>query len=168
MQIGSIRLDDPALLTTVYDNHIANPSPMTELKNVRSSLFMLDPNDLAALFKDGGFREFRLKCYKPWHGRTLHLVLPEKVAYEYIVNKVSTARACNTNLRYLDDDTSAIKGHACQNIRVGWNGRNYHDHTFWVSGHQHAMVRNNERFECDDFVNYEGYDTIGYWQFYIR
>uniref|UniRef100_A0A7M5WQ49 Uncharacterized protein n=2 Tax=Clytia hemisphaerica TaxID=252671 RepID=A0A7M5WQ49_9CNID len=84
LQITNIKFDDANKIDSIYTNHIAQPSSITDLQNAPNSQFMLDPLALQSLFNDEGYSELRIKCYKPWHGRTLDVVLYGEKIHKYV------------------------------------------------------------------------------------
>ncbi|XP_066929606.1 uncharacterized protein [Clytia hemisphaerica] len=168
LQITNIKFDDANKIDSIYTNHIAQPSPITDLQNAPNSQFMLDPLALQRLFNDEGYSELRIKCYKPWHGRTLDVVLYGEKIHKYVNSEAWTVGGCDA-VRFLPGDNSSMFLSPCADYRIGSGEYLFYQFPFWVFADNHVTISKPlARYECDDYKNWNGYSPIGNWQFYIR
>ena len=121
------------------------------------------------------FKEVRLYCYKPYHGRTIHTVVKSQA----VINAYTTI---NTNgqiiymekqqdYRLLADDTSRIGKES--RITVGYqNVADYglYNHGYYIVSKGHFQIYDSDRMECDDnsYVLNEFEKYAGTWQVFIR
>ena len=134
--------------------------------------FLLKPELLGTL--QGymhGFKELRVFCTKPWHGRTLDIVINLEdpsmaklasgggnIAHEDRVDQ------CSGRSRFLSDDSSLMSTKSCSQILTY---ENYHANVVYVTHYYHVIIKEN-RIECDDKYSNGGFDSRGRWFFYVR
>ncbi|XP_066919733.1 uncharacterized protein [Clytia hemisphaerica] len=172
LQITNIKFDNTNKIDSIYTNHIAQPSSIADLQNVPNSQFMLDPLALQSLFNEEGYSELRIKCYKPWHSRTLDVVLYGEKIHKYVNREASTVGGCDA-VRFLPDDNSSISLSPCADYRIGAGVSFFYQFPIWIWARGHvAIAKTNARYECDDIFSENNFDpqqrNLGYWYFYIR
>ena len=175
MSIGNITLDDPNQIVTTYDTYIANPTSLHQIQPSQNGQFLLNHDDVQTLFKNHGYSELRVKCFKPWHGRTLDAVLYGSKTYQFINRDQSETEGMCGNVRFLENDNSVISTEPCdkQIIGIDWEEQHpgilYYDHTLWARDIGHVILHKvYGRFECDDWNMQTNYQATGNWQFFIR
>lgn len=117
------------------------------------------------------FKEVRLYCYKPYHGKTIHTIIKSQQA----INAYTTINT-NGNIIYmkkhqdyrlLADDTSSIGIQS--GITVGKeNLADYglYNHGYYITSIGHFQIYEPDRMQCDDTMYLEKY--AGTWQVFIR
>ena len=118
----------------------------------------------------GGFGEVRVRCTKTWHGRVVHAVLKGDYLLKALIEKTTKYGLCESDLRFLHDDTSLIKYFDCTELRIGYKTAiSLYDHLLYGNGHHVLLNGDDDRFECDDKEGIEdGYTTAGSWTFFVR
>ena len=164
LQVGNITLNDENTVDTIATNHIYNPSPISDLHKVRKSQFMLDPEVVQSLFKDGGYTEMKIKCHKTWHGRRVHVILSGETMIKYIAMKEQVLGLCGS-VRFLSDDDSYLGNQNCQDFHVGYDYYNYFTFPIFKNGQYSVSFYARSRYDCDD---YQDAKRLGNWQYYIR
>ena len=166
LAVANITFEDPSDITPVLDN----PSHLSQLQNIQSGRVLLHHDLLQSLFVNNGYTELRIKCYKPWHGRTLHTILHGDKIDKYI-KKESTYNGICGNVRFLPDDNSVMSTANCEDLRMGhsYYGHKYYNHVIFEYGvGQVILHKADSRYECDDWEQNAGYQEPGNWLFYIR
>ena len=173
MLVANITIDSNggSDFNSFYDNHIGNPSTIQQLHEAPSGKLMLAPNQMRNLLTTDGYREIRARCYKPWHQRTMDLVVFGDFAINAFLSKTAKkdGSLCS-NVRFLTDDNSKMQSsHVCNQIWMK-NIENYWDSFVFVAGNVHYLLRkvNGQRVECDDKLTDSGYMLEGNWMFYVR
>jgi len=134
-----------------------------------SQLYFKTLNDM----NDFQINEFRFYCYKPSHGRTIHIAstssVDSKEWVQYLVGNIdgmSCGENCVSVIRTLAADNSLLaKGVLSYGKSYDSNQRVY-DHTVWEPFRYHIIMialPHKRRFNCDDTTS-----TAGVWQVYIR
>ena len=158
-------------MTTLF-NRIQHGYQTSQLQNISNGHFMLSTPEVKQLFLTGGYTEVRVKCHKPSHGRTLHIILKGEKVLKWMRRERKSESPCDGEIEYLTDDQSVMAMQPCANIRIGAGIKStYYNHLLWVPGKTHILFINSTaktRVECDDFHNQGTYQVPGYWYFYIR
>ncbi|XP_066918516.1 uncharacterized protein [Clytia hemisphaerica] len=179
MAIVNITFDDNSLLANAIAV-LEKPSLLNQLNNIQSGRFLLASDELKKLFTNGGYTELRVKCFKPYHGRTLHAAITGTKSLTYLRGKGvvrgdgghcqgSHCGLCG-EVRFLADDTSIMGQRNCSQLGMGMEiTTSLYDHAFFVWGERHWSFLNKHedgfvRFECDDFSA----DFNGEWMVYVR
>lgn len=137
---------------------------------------LLESDELGILYETQEVKEIRIYCSKPWHGRTIHLVLSKESekgpeVFDYLGNQGdSISGFCPKPFRLLPDDNSYISALKCNVYGTGdfTPGVRLYDHWMFVGGTYHIMPGHGNRYECDDFIPQPGYTPIGVWNYYVR
>ena len=119
----------------------------------------------------GGFREVRVKCTKTWHGRVVHAVLKGDYVLKALIENTPKYGLCESDLRFLHDDTSLMKDLDCTHLNIGYNTASLYDHLLY-GNNRHVLLGagdGGDRFECDDKKwDGTGYTDVGSWTYFIR
>ena len=130
---------------------------------------MLAPEQLRSLLKDGGYGEIRVRCFKPWHQRTVDVVVfGDEAINDFVAEATKKVGFCS-QVRFLPDDNSLTQNDfGCSEIWMR-NIENYWDHFIYVKSMVHiVLVEFGGRFECDDKFDNVGFKKKGNWLFYVR
>ena len=165
--IGNITMMDPSLVATYWTNYIDTQAPSSQLQNIQDGKFMLDEQVVKRLFTDYGYTEVRLKCFKQWHGRTLHVILSGEKMVKYMKKEGLPGTGACKDINFLEDDTSLMGQSDCSSLEIGLSGDPYHYHLIWKAQAYHVMLTSS-RFECDDDATNAGYTHAGSWLFFVR
>uniref|UniRef100_A0A7M5WRW5 Apple domain-containing protein n=2 Tax=Clytia hemisphaerica TaxID=252671 RepID=A0A7M5WRW5_9CNID len=101
--IGNITLNDQNQIGSVYDTYIANPPSLHQIQPTQNEQFLLNHNNVQSLFQSHGYSEVRVKCFKPWHGRTLDAVLYGTKTYQFINREQNVITGMCGNVRFLEN-----------------------------------------------------------------
>eukprot|EP00111_Clytia_hemisphaerica_P022968 TCONS_00067604-protein len=82
---------------------------ISKLNQIQNGKFMLSNSDIRSLFKNRGYTEVRVKCFKPYHGRTLHVKFSGNVVYKWLVNRERTLGVCGSAQFFGDDNSKTSK-----------------------------------------------------------
>ncbi|XP_066911638.1 uncharacterized protein [Clytia hemisphaerica] len=152
--------------STIMDN----PYSLDQLKEIESKQFLLNPNDVLDLFKTKGYTEMRVKCYKDYHQRTLHVVMSGDRLINFIAHDTKSSGLCG-NLRFLED-SSATSSYNCNNLSIGYHGHTnppYYSNLIMSAGPHINFEKGSGRYECDDNTwLHITKQVAGTWEFYIR
>ena len=155
-------------MATYFSNYVDTQAPVSQLHNIQDGKFMLDEQIVQRLFTDYGYTEVRAKCFKQWHGRTLHITLSGEKIVKFMKKEEQPASGICQEAHFLADDTSMLGQTDCLTIIIGYTlTDSYHYHLMWKPGTYHVMLRNG-RFECDDALHNAGYTHAGSWLFFVR
>eukprot|EP00111_Clytia_hemisphaerica_P019709 TCONS_00058171-protein len=161
LAIGKIVFDDVSLQSYLGNEVINKPGKISQLQNVQSGQFLLETTALSTLQQYIGFTEFRIKCFKPGHGRTLSVVLSGIQIMSYLLDPLNTVYTghCGAS-RFLPDDSSVIGATNCQHTKTGYVGHTeIYSLPFYIAYHDVWLYH----FRCDDYSG-----TLGTWEFYLR
>ena len=61
--------------TEMYDTVVKGNGQLSSLSEAPGGRFLLSSALLGTLSEYTGFKELRVRCFKPWHGRTMHVVM---------------------------------------------------------------------------------------------
>lgn len=167
MMIGNFTISSESNLFTA--SNVARSTitgALAAIKNGQSSvLTMLQLQDLRS---QKFFTEFRIKCYKPSVGRSVHLVLFKE---DYINGLLYTSLSITTlqkgeYYRALNDDRSSI-GSASYATCISYS--NLYSHALYTHGLGHVQIESTSRLECDDYNNgISSFSNTGNWEFFVR
>uniref|UniRef100_A0A7M5V0Y4 Uncharacterized protein n=2 Tax=Clytia hemisphaerica TaxID=252671 RepID=A0A7M5V0Y4_9CNID len=164
LAVGNVRLTSAnqvaGMLTSINTGY-----QISKLNQIQNGKFMLSNSDIGTLFKNGGYTEVRVKCFKPYHGRTLHVKFSGNVVYKWLVNRERTLGVCGS-AQFFGNDNSKTSKHDCNDIYIGWT-RHTSSMDFLVVGKYHIHFK-DDRFECDDHHVDNNYNNLGNWLFYVR
>ncbi|XP_066918732.1 uncharacterized protein [Clytia hemisphaerica] len=164
--IANITFNNASLMQT-YLGYVNNEAPVSDLQNIGDGKFMLDAQVVKRLFTEHGYTEVRGKCFKNWHGRTLHFILFGEETVKYMRKEEMTTHGSCQKARYLSDDTSYMARTDCSTIRIGYGlSHPYHYHLLWKAVTYQVMLDN--RFACDDSHFSNAFTNTGYWLFFVR
>ena len=168
MMIGNFTISSESNLFTA--SNVARSTitgALAAIKNGQSSvLTMLQLQDLRS---QKFFTEFRIKCYKPSVGRSVHLVLFKE---DYINGLLHTSLSI-TDLqkgvyyRALNDDKSSIGNASYANCI---DSSNLYSHALFTQSLGHVQIAEINRIECDDYniIGNPLFRNTGNWEFYVR
>ena len=171
--IGNLTISDPTKGTEITNNVLQDDhGQISSLSEATGGRFLISQNLLVlqTLHEYTDFKELRIRCYKPWHGRTVHAILKGDGIMQKILTQKSKSGICDPGeIRFLEDDTSKLKTENCNNLIIGYPGYTLplYDHVFASFSELHVVLTSS-RLECDDFDVETGYRTSGTWQFYVR
>ena len=162
--IANVSFTDPSLAQSIFHNTMVLGSKISEIGDISSGNKALRNDQMMQLYRFTDFTEIRLFCHKPWHGRTVHVIL--NIVQAYLFGNIDVDYCGKT--RYLADDTSLIKTRLCSHIKCARKCSNIYDHLFYVGGSYHVHFSSKNRFECDDHSKISGFQNTGTWFFYVR
>ena len=122
------------------------------------------------LIKYSDATEFRMFCYKPVPGRTLHI----KTDIKYVFLK-SKPKNCE-NVIKLEDDNAKMWETDCTSwdwtLVAGTAEQSLYLYPFYVPGKYHISLGGKfisfpYRYECDDIVQSKQ-NTKGVWKYFVR
>ena len=173
--IGNVSLSDPSQASEIYSKVVKGNGQIASLSEATKGRFTIsdDVSILQTLLKFTRFTELRVRCFKPWHGRTFHGILKGDSLMNKMFRIKATEGLCGSHgkekVRLLAGDTSIIGARACENQRTGYLAdRSFYNHLFYVDSVSNVAISSNTRFECDDIYYFGGFKTSGDWQFYVR
>ena len=166
---------DPSQVSEMSNNVVKGNGQISSLSEATKGRFFISDEfeTLRTLFEYTGFNELRIRCFKPWHGRTVHSIMKGDWVVSRMLEGNHYYGMCASDgkeVRFLHDDTSLMKTSDCTSIRTGWSSslNRLYQNSLWVYGKYHVLFQNEDRFECDDKFNNEGSQFPGNWQFYVR
>ena len=172
--IGNMSFSDTSQVPEMFNNVVNGNGQISSLSEATKGRFLISDEFeiLRTLFEYTGFKELRIRCFKPWHGRTIHSIMKG----DWVVKRMSEGEhsygLCASNgkeVRFLHDDTSLMKTFDCASFRTGSPNMNkLYANTFWINAETHVMLVSQNRFDCDDHPHEEGYQLTGNWQFHVR
>jgi len=169
--IGNLTFDDPTKVTeisnTIFDS---NNGRLSDISKASEGRFLLDTIQYGTLAEHTGFKELRVRCFKPWHGRSGHFVMKGDSLRKMLFQSSVIAGLCGNNMfRFLADDTSVAKSTDCSQLRSKQiQPSSVYNHLLWVADTAVYQLDPRPRFECDDWIVQSGFTQIGSWQFYVR
>jgi len=102
-----------------------------------------------------------MKCFKPYHGRTIDVVLPYNFLEPTLVVELSLT--LDSRSRFLPDDNSLLRIQGTIIV----NGM-YH-HAIYAPGIYHFHIYSPHRMGCDDYPSYiPGQRYAGTWNWFVR
>ena len=162
-------VEDSSQATELYDTVVASDGKISALSKTPGGRFLLSNENLRTMSEYTEFKELRVRCFKPCHGRTAHIVLKGDYLMKYIFQGVVTRPITGPNekLRFLSDDNSiASNNNNAANCGVlNWGG--IYNHLLWSHNLFHFQLI-KDRFECDDYFLSNGFKNSGDWQYYVR
>lgn len=166
MLIGNISFTDANGAQTIFDNTVDQQLPISQLWKTQNGRFLLGYRLLSQIHSYTGFNEVRVWCYKPWHGRVFHAILSGSLVNHVLGKTGSTYDHCK-DARFLSDDTSQLGQTKCSDLKTGFGPPHIYHHLLFKYPN-HVQIVAADRFECDDYINAEGYQNTGQWLFYLR
>ena len=165
-------ISDPSQATEMFNTVVNGNGQITSLSEATKGRFLIseDVSVLQTLLKFAGFTELRVRCFKPWHGRTFHGIFKGESLMKKMFQLESTSGLCSSNgnkeIRMMADDNSLFRESTCENLHIGY-GTNppFYRFMLFVFATAHVSLYN---MECDDWTNNDGFTTSGDWQFYVR
>ena len=163
--VGGISFTDDSEASTVYDNYVKEKGQIKDLHKAAEGKFILESQNFAVLRDYTQYSEIRLFCYKPSHGRTVHIAITlDDQIYNFIQGVASDFNYCRKSYRKLEDDNSLLSNTACNEIISNgmqiWAG--IEGAIMYKAGQYHILLKNS-RMECDDSRN-----LPGQWTYYVR
>lgn len=139
---------------------------ISTLSQVVGGRFLLKSGSLKTLELCTGFKEVRVRCFKPSHPRVLHFVLKGDSMMKYLL-QVGTNTG-KFELRFLGDDTSQMQ-QDYEKLKMGLDDSTgwIYNHLLWIDSVNHVQIL-KDRFECDDFHDASDYKHPGTWEYYVR
>ena len=171
--IGNLTISDPTKGTEITNNVLQDDhGQISSLSEATGGRFLISQNLLVlqTLHEYTDFKELRIRCYKPWHGRTVHAILKGDGIMQKILKRKSKSGICNPGeIRFLEDDTSKMKTETCNNLLIGFVGHTLplYDHVLASLSHLHVVLTSS-RLDCNDIDSELGHTKQGTWQFYVR
>ena len=167
-------VEDSSQATELYNTVVAGDGQISSLSKTPGGRFVLSSALIGTLSAYTGFKELRVRCFKPWHGRTAHFIMKG----DYLMKALMQSTTTNTGLcgdgemRFLSDDNSVTRSSGCSRFGCGLNQEEVglYDHLIWDhEAHKFAYQLRSDRFECDDNINTQAGSTqAGNWQYYVR
>ena len=166
--VGNLTVENNAVRSQrIYS--VVKQSGLQSLKNATTGTYVLSIGSLDHLRAIYHFREFRLRCYKNWHGKQVDVVLT--YVDELTVNRYSGPDRPLTNdvdFYFLPDDQESTPNTGF--LQSG--NSNLYNHLFWRWGEYHIHIWEADRLECGDYADkpltLSSYDNVGNWQWYLR
>ena len=149
------------------NNHYEVIKGSLDVLSRSTSSFAVRNEEMRALYTLTPFTEYRIKCYKPWHQRTLDVVVNNTDLIRNFVGfqpHVASINLCK-GVRFLSDDTSSIQQKPCNSYE---SGAGLYNHPFFITYQEHTHIHDVNRMECDDYVEYSGFRSVGEWWYYVR
>ena len=166
-------IDNNSKAIEIYNAVKLQSQKIKDIPKTIQGNFLLKPELLGTL--QGymhGFKELRIFCTKPWHRRTLDIVLnlkdPDMAKLASGGGNINDdVNNCDGRSRFLSDDSSLISNTSCGQIITR---NNIYDHAVYVGNKFHVIIDGKEegRIECDDFNTDGGFDRRGRWLYYVR
>lgn len=98
-----MELDDPAEGSNRHSN------VLNTIANATGGRFLLNSALMKTLVKYRGFKELRVRYFKPWHGRTVDVDMKGDYLMKALIQSIQKHGLCGYNeIRFLLADTSAI------------------------------------------------------------
>ena len=164
--IGNLTFDDPSEANDLFDNVVTGDGQISNLAEATKGRFLLNNALVGTLAKYTGFKELRIRCFKPWHGRTVSVILKA----EYLIKMLPKHGLCGDNeIRFLLDDTSYLSSVNCAQMKTGYNVNSFglYNHILYMY-HAHVNLHVKSRFECDDYIQQSGFTLNGSWIYFVR
>ena len=172
--IGNMTFEDSSKTTEMYNTVVKGNGQLSSLSEAPGGRFLLNSTLLGTLSEYTGFKELRIRCFKPWHGRTVHVVMKGDYVLKALTQSTVTHGLCGDGqLRFLSDDNSVLSLADCQSINCGWvqSAVGIYDHLLYFENGDlmsFVHVNNADRMECDDRIFNSGFEQAGSWTFYVR
>ena len=168
--VGNLTFEDPAKAPEISNEIFKSDNGrISDVSKARQGRFLLHSSQYRTLADHTGFNELRVRCFKPWHGRTGHFIIKGDYMTRIVLQSTKVIGMCEDNgVRFLEDDISIIKTRHCSQWRSKYHPNTpLYDHLFWVGGSPVYLLR-HARFECDDWGAQQGFTQTGSWQFFVR
>ena len=170
--ISNLTVDDASKAVEMYDTIVDKGKgigKISALAEATGGRFVLSKLFIGTLFSYTGFTELRIRCFKPWHGRTAHFVLSGEPLANALFRSTVTHGSC-APIRFLPGDDSNFSRVTCDRIRLGFNNQNVEIYYLLICDRLHEFVFQLQRnhFDCDDSVVQSGSTLAGSWQYYVR
>ena len=168
---GNLTFNDPSQASDVFTNVVEGDGQISSLAEATGGRFLLNSALIGKLAQYTGFKELRVRCFKPWHGRTVDLVMRGDFLMKMLTQSTPKNGLCGENeVRFLPDDTSALSTGNCAHLRSGYNTAHVgvYNHLLWVYYGPHLHLYLSTRMECDDRDNDSGFKINGSWTYYVR
>ena len=161
--------EDSSLVKELYDTVVNGNGQISSLSEAPGGRFLLSSALLGRLSEYTGFKEVRVRCFKPWHGRTAHFVMKGEYLMKALFQSAHIGGICGHDaIRFLPDDNSVAGSLQCTLLKSGYGGSlNIYSNLLWATDTMVFHLVQN-RFECDDYILQSGFQQAGTWQYYIR
>ena len=151
-------------------NHIHSISTIRILHYI-SGAFALSEQTLSTIRTT--FSEIRMKCSKPYHGRTIDIAINNaQVIDSLFLNSTSAEQQqiCqNTDFYLLQADNSHIGQVSCPFSGLpNFVTAKLYNHGYFTYHTQHFHIYQPDRMDCDDFPRDHHRPYVGNWQYFIR
>ena len=153
----------------------------SRLSNVVGGRYLLSTNGINQLSTAYNFTQIRIRCSKPYHGRTLDIVTTTTskgtFARDWLLRRRSEylkPPSCGSYER-LPQDTSYLGGH-CEDWEDSakdgvWNYNHlyYYPMEAFDGNVWHEVSLLGDRYDwCDDDDDHPHYSNVGKWSYFIR
>ena len=157
----------------MFNTVVQGNGQLSSLSKAPVGRFLLSSALLGTLAEYTGFKELRVRCFKPWHSRTVHVVMKGDYIVKALTQSIATHELCGDGqLRFLSDDNSRISLFSCTLIHCGFSSSyvGIYNHLLFSSGppYSHVQFREASRMECDDKGSENGFKSAGSWNYYVR
>lgn len=168
---GNLTFDDPVEASNLYANVVHGDGQISSIAEATGGRFLLNSGLMGTLAKYTGFKELRIRCFKPWHDRTVDVVMKGDYLINVLTQSSTKHGLCGDDeLRFLPDDMSNLRTRNCSEVNSGYslNHVGLYNHFLYSDAGEHIHFRSSTRMECDDFVHSPSYENCGSWTYYVR
>ena len=149
---GNLTFEDSSLATELYDTVVNGDCQISSLSEAPGGRFLLISALFGTLSEYTGFKEVRVRCFKPWHGRTAHFVMKGEYLKKTLFQSAHTVGICGHDaIRFLPDDNSVSRSVACNNLKSGYGGwPNIYNHLLYSPNILISLIK--DRFDVMMFT----------------
>ena len=168
---GNLTFNDPSEAYDVFTNVVEGDGQISSLAEATGGRFLLSSALIGTLAQYTGFKELRVRCFKPWHGRIVDLVMSGDFLMKMLTQSTPKFGLCgDKEIRFLPDDTSNIRTRNCEELNSGYspNHVGVYNHLVFKSAGEHIHLFHSTRMECDDKDTDAGFKINGSWTYYVR
>ena len=121
----------------MFDTVVAGQGQeISSLAEATGGRFLLNHGLIGTLANYTGFKELRVRCSKPWHGRTEDVVLKGEYLLKALTQFAPKHGFCGQNeIRFLSEDTSTLSTTDCTRLRTGLTADHFgvYDHLLYAA-----------------------------------
>ena len=168
---GNLTFNDPSQASDLFTNVVEGDGQISSLAEATGGRFLLNSALIGTLAEYTGFKELRVRCFKPWHGRTVDIVMKGDFLMKMLTQFTPKNGLCGDNeISFLPDDTSNLSSGNCAHLRSGFSMEHVgvYDHLLFKIHEQHLHLFGSRRMECDDQYIDAGFNINGSWTYYVR